>query len=70
MHSQFFNDSAEVSYTRGQAARLYEYYSAKADEQAKLAARYDDLLIRSGFEPVGTSRTVSVTTLGSRRPGQ
>ena len=45
-----------------QTARLYEYYSAKADQQAKLAARYDGLLMRGGAKPVGNSYTVSVTS--------
>jgi hypothetical protein len=52
------------------ASRLYEYYSAKANEEAKLAAHYDDLLIRSGSKPVGKVQTVSVTDLESQSAQQ
>ena len=46
-----------------QTARLYEYYSAKADQQAKLAGHYDELLVRSGVKPLGKRYTVSATTI-------
>ena len=46
-----------------QCDRLYEYYSAKASHLAKLAARYDELLVRNGFKPVGNVQLVSVTQL-------
>lgn len=43
--------------------RLYEYYSAKADQQAKLAAHYDELLTKSGSKPAGDIHIVSLTDL-------
>jgi hypothetical protein len=46
----------------GQTARLYEYYSAKADKEARLAARYDGLSVQSGVKPVGKRYTVPVTS--------
>ena len=46
-----------------QTARLYEYYSGKADQQARLAAHYDQLLVRSGVKPLGKRYTVSATTI-------
>lgn len=46
-----------------QTARLYDYYSGKADQQGKLASKYDSLLIRNGFAPVGNVESVSVKDL-------
>lgn len=45
-------------------ARLYDYYSSKADADAKLARRYDEMLIRHGIRPSSEpTATVSVTSL-------
>jgi hypothetical protein len=50
------------------AARLYEYYSAKADKEAKMAGHYDELLIRSGAKPISEPQVVSLTNLENQRP--
>ena len=46
-----------------QDAQLFEYYSARADEQARLAARYDTLLIRNGVQPLHNRQVISVREL-------
>lgn len=54
----------------GQTARLYEYYSAKADLEAKLAVHYDDLLIRNRVKPDRKRYTISVTNFRDAGTGQ
>jgi|GEM_PF-3345673 len=45
-------------------SELHDYYSYKADQEAKLATRYDEMLIRRGIKPTGQSAaTVSLTSL-------
>ena len=43
--------------------RLFDYYSAKADAQARLAAHYDDLLLARGIKPRPKTPTVSMHDL-------
>lgn len=43
--------------------RLFDYYSAKADRQAELAAWYDDLLLTRGIKPRPKVRAVSTQDL-------
>lgn len=43
--------------------RLFEYYSQKADEQAKLAAQYDDLLLANGIKPRQSPKIISLKDL-------
>jgi hypothetical protein len=51
-----------------QDSRLFDYYSTKADEQAKLAAGYDDLLLANGIEPKRNTQIVSVKDLQNTTP--
>jgi hypothetical protein len=50
--------------------RLFEYYSYKADEQAKLAVRYDDMLLASGVRPFHSAHVISIKDLQSPPPSQ
>lgn len=43
--------------------RLFDYYSAKADGQAELAERYDNLLLANGIKPRPKIRTISIHDL-------
>lgn len=52
------------------AARLFEYYSAKADKEAKLAAHYDELLVQSGVKPTGKGQIVPLKDLENQPPKQ
>lgn len=42
-----------------QDLRLFEYYSAMADKQAKLAAHYDEILVRIGIKPASRAHSIS-----------
>jgi hypothetical protein len=48
------------------AARLYDYYSLKADRQAEAAAGYDAMLTRSGIRPARVKQIVSLADLRSQ----
>jgi hypothetical protein len=51
-------------------ARLYDYYSYKADADAKLARRYDEMLIIHGIRPLSApTGIVSVTSLEDASAG-
>ena len=49
------------------AARLQEHYSSKAEAAGRLAAYYDDLLVKNGFERVSEPLTVSAEMRLPRR---
>jgi hypothetical protein len=53
-----------------QDLRLFEYYSAAADKQTKLAAHYDEMLVRSGVKPATRAHSTSIKALTNSLPAE